>query len=220
MKKINWIITGVSLALLFLTSCSNTYIYEISKSHEFNLNPDNSKTAIIFGSEDIVIEEFVKTFNNNYKENRDFVNDYISLLSDKLQNEKVFAQAKPDLSNQWSTIRSYSSEKQDLVMIDSLHNLNADYIINVSNFNISNRVVTRTNFGGSNMPASTSSTEYCIVKARFEISDRKTRKNILEFYSKGESTVFLFAFKAAFNNAMKNSIDHAVSYLKTGKKEF
>jgi hypothetical protein len=70
------------------------------------------------------------------------------------------------------------------------------------------------------MTTNSSSTEFCIINAQFQIIDKKTRKCILEFKSTGESRVFLFAFDAAFKNAMNNSIDHAVAYMKTGQIKF
>ena len=90
----------------------------------------------------------------------------------------------------------------------------------LSKFEISNRIVTSTVGGGPNSPPHTTSTEFCVVKSRFQIIDRESRKRVLEFESKGEAGVMLFAFEKALNNAMNNSIDNAVAYLKTGKKEF
>jgi hypothetical protein len=70
------------------------------------------------------------------------------------------------------------------------------------------------------MPPTSSTTEFCVIKTRYVIYDTKSRQQVLEFISKGECSVFFFAFESALMGAINNSIYHAVAYLNTGKKEF
>lgn len=218
MRTSKWIVKGIIGVQILLSSCTSIYINEISKSPSFNAN---SRTAIVVGIDGLILNEFIKTFDNKYRQKRDFINNYINSFSSKLQNEKIFVNVNADDSNQWNLIKSFAGAKDDFKTIDSLYNnCNADYIINISNFEISNRFQTSSTVGSPNIPGGTTSVEFCVIKARFQISDKITRKSILEFEAKGESSVFLFAFEKAFINAMENSIDHAIAYLKTGKKEF
>lgn len=221
MKTKNWFIIGILGCLLLLPGCAKIYINVISKSQELNLNSDNLKTATIVGIDGLSLNEFIKTFNNKYKQNRDFIDEYINSFTNKLQMGKLFTQVKFDNSHKWSLIKSFAGAKEDFKIIDSLFNsCTSDYIINVSNFEISNRTQTFTSGGGPNMPMRTSTTEFCVVNAQFQIIDKRTRKGILEFKSTGEGSVFLFAFEAALEKAMNNSIEHAITYLKTGQIKF
>jgi len=221
MKTKNWFIIAILGCAMLLSGCSKTYISVISKSPECNLSSGDLKTATVVGVDGLSLNEFTKTFNKKYRQNRDFIDEYINLVTNKLQMGKLFAQVKFDNSRQWGLMKSFAGMKEDFKIVDSLFtNCSSDYIINVSNFEISNRIQSFTSYGGPNMSMSSSSTEFCVINAQFQVIDQKTRKSILEFKSTGEGSVILFAFEAAFKNAVANSIDHAVAYLKTGKITF
>lgn len=213
--------TGILAVLLLLPACTSIFINEISKSPNFNLNTEHSKTALVAGLEGVQLNEFVKTFNKKYQKQNDFVVDYTKLFTAKLRSEKIFTQVKADTSGQWNIIKSFATVQDDFKAIDSLFNHSTeDYLICLSDLEISNRFQTVTVGGGPNMPPSTSSVEYCVIKARFQIFELKTRQKLMEFFATGESQVFLFAFESAFISAMNSSMYHALAYLKTGKKEF
>jgi hypothetical protein len=62
--------------------------------------------------------------------------------------------------------------------------------------------------------------ESCVINSHFQIYDIKTRKKVLDFVSKGSSSVVFFAFEQAFITAMKNSIKNSMIYMKTGNIKF
>lgn len=214
----------LSLVLLIaLTSCSKIYINELSKTNALNLN--NSKVLVV-ASDELALNEFVKTFNKRYNQRRDYINEYINLFKNRLSADNICSEIKIDKSSKWALLKSFAGSKEDFNTIDSLfNNCNSDFIVLISNFEISNSKQFNNygggyNASGGNMPMASSSTEYCVVKAQFQIMDKKTRKSILEFKSTGEGSVFLFAFEEALKTAIDNSIEHAILYLKTGQIKY
>jgi hypothetical protein len=211
--------------LVILSACTKIFINEISKSPNLKFL-ESSKTVLVVGTDGVALNEFIKTFNNRYKQKRDFINEYINSFGGKLSEGRVFTNVKSDTSTCWSLIKSFAGAKEDFNVIDSLfQRCSSDYILNISNFEVKNYTRTTTSsrpaYGGSGGTVMTSSsTEFCVVLAQFQFIDKKTRKNLMEFRSTGESSVFLFAYDLALENAIKSSIDHAIAYLKTGQIEF
>ena len=170
MKKGNWIITGILTILILFSGCTKIYISVISKSHD--INADKTKSAIIVGTDGIALHEFTQTFNKRYQHKREFINDYVSFFKDKLLTASIFNQLNADTCSQWSLVKSFAGSREDFKIIDSLFtNCHADYIINISNFEVSNRMQAYTSGGGTNSTMSTYTTEYCVVNAQIQIID-------------------------------------------------
>jgi hypothetical protein len=223
MKTCKWFVIGILFVQLFMASCTKIFIHEISRSPEFFLSPGSSKTAVIVGDDKIPLNDFVKTFDKIYDPQRLFVDDYISLFTDKLQQTFLFSAVRFDMSPQWARIKSTSGAKEDLAVVDYLYSTsNANYVINITSFDLTRRIDKGTPYDATtpNMPPSPYYKEYCIVKAHIQVIDVKTRKVVSEFESDGQSLVFLFTYKVALEKAMESSVEHAVAFLKTGKKEF
>ena len=221
MKKHNLIIVGCISFFILLNSCTNIYINEISRTPGFSIEMSKSKKFVAVASNELLLNEFFKTFNKKYSNNRAFINDYLQQFELKVKSENVITSLVADQSEKWDIIRSYNAALDNPKAIDDLFNdCNADYIIYLSKFEISNRVDMRTTTTGPNTAPMTSSIEYCIVKVRYQIIDKTNRKRVLEFESKGEAGVMLFAFEKALNDAIKRSIEYAAAFLKSGKKEF
>ena len=221
MKNSKTIIIGCISFFLFLNSCTKIYINEISRTPGFSIDMAKSKKFVVVASNELLLNEFYKTFNKKYSNNRAFVNDYLQQFELKANSQKVVSSLTSDKSENWDVIRSYTASLDNPKSIDALFNdCAADYIVYLSKFEISNRVDTHTTNTGPNSAPMTSSHEYCIVKVRYQIIDKNTRKRVLEFESKGEAGVMLFAFEKALNDATERSIEFAVSFLKTGQKEF
>ena len=135
----------------------------------------------------------------------------------------LFATVVADHNEDWRLTRSGSFAASDLKAIDSaFSSCKTDFLITVSDFEVANRIESSYTgpSGPNNMGGTSSSVEYCVIDARFTVFDVKSRKKMLEFTSRGEKSVVLFGFENAFNGAVDSSIEHAVEYLKTGKKEF
>lgn len=209
------------LSVLFLSSCATVYVQEYSKAPGFNINGQRDKSSTVTGFEPVIIKEFVKTFAKRYPQAQHFSTEYAVKVKDRLARDKIFAAVVYDSSVEWKSTRQGSFAKSDLNAIDSLFNsCQSDYIITISDFEVSNRIVTSYSGGGPNNMGSQTSTEYCLIDARYTLYDVKTRKKLLEFTSRGEKSVFLFGFENALIKAIDNSIEHAMLYIKTSKKEF
>jgi hypothetical protein len=222
MKKGYLILVGFISLLFFQNSCTRIYISEISRTPGFSIEQAKAKKTILVGCNEVMVNEFTKTFGKNYSSNRDFVNSYLQLLSAKLNSGKVLNDLTVDTSEEWDKIRSYSAALDNPKTIDDLFkNCTADYILYISRLEIANRIESRTQSTGGQMNQQVTTTvEYCIVRARFQIIDKNSRKRVFEFESTGEASVLIFAFEKALKDAIGRSIDHTVEYLKTGKKEF
>jgi hypothetical protein len=237
MKPTLKLLAGILTVLLLLTACTSIFINEISKSPEFNINSENSKTALVVYIDRVFLYEFIRTFNKKYKNNRDFVNDYTKTFANKLEIEKIFAQIKVDTSSQWNLMKTLAVIPGDFTNVGSLfHNCSADYLICLSDFTISNcfkmheeLVIRDPNTPPTPVYVPPSNPyeappiikeEFCVTTARIQIFNVKSRQIELEYLAIGEKKVVLFGFGSALTKSIIRSNDHAVAYLKTGKKEF
>lgn len=193
------------VGILIFTSCITTkhYVGQIIKKEDLD-NP-TKKSVVVTVSDNVVVRDFKKTFEKNYKDNDGFVSSYLGEVTYELHKSNLFLNVDKRGVNNFEVLKEETS---------------ADYIIDFPFFEINNRVeVTHTassnpnNFGGTQ----TNSTEYCVINVKVVVYDVKKKKRIIEFLSTGESSVFLFDFKNTFNQAKKRSMHHIINYLKTGK---
>lgn len=204
--KRNSVLILVLFTLFFnLTSCkvSKDYVQYVSKKEDIT-NP-STKKALVFVSGDIQVNEFTKTFDKNYENKNAFVSIFLDDFKQQVVANTLFEEVYLDPITQ-----DYNQ----------LNKADEDYIIRFSNLEISNRVEW-TNTGGVavngiGMQAPTS-IEYCVIKAKVEIYDSETDKEILDFIVIGEASVFLFNFTKTFNKAKERTLKHVVNYLKSGK---
>ncbi|MBF4472292.1 MULTISPECIES: hypothetical protein [Flavobacterium] len=224
MKVSKWLMGSVIAAQL-LCSCDAVRISENSNYQDSQFVFGTDKTAILVGNDDVLINEFTKTFNKKYKKKHDFVSHYDSLCSVKLKEEKIFGEIKLDKS-----FESVSNDSMTLTMdqkkkIDSLFtNTTADYLIKINNHEVTNSIQGSVGapvlMAGGGMGMTSTQSESCIINSHFQIYDIKTRKKVLDFVSKGSGSVLFFAFEQAFTDAMNSSIKNSTVYLKTGKLKF
>ncbi|HEY3430873.1 MAG TPA: hypothetical protein VGK39_09365 [Cyclobacteriaceae bacterium] len=210
------------LHVLLLSSCATVYVSEYSKAPGFNIADQRSKSTTVTGFEPVIVKEFVKTFSKRFTKNQEFSTEYANKFNNKLKSSTIFATVMYDPAVEWRLTRSGSFASSELKAIDSLFSsCKTDYLITVTDFEVSNRITTTHSGGaGPNNMGTTTSTEYCVIDARFTVFEVKSRKKMLEFTSRGEQSVFLFSYENALLKAMDNSIEHAMAYLTTGKKEF
>lgn len=171
------------LAVFWLSSCAAVYVTEYSKAPGFDINSKRASSTTVTGFEPVFIREFVKTFGKRYPNTKDFSTEYANKFKDKLVRDKMFATVVYDSAVEWKSTRSGSFSKSDLTAIEALFNsCQTEYVITISDFEVASRVqTTHTGGYGPNSMGSSSSTEYCIIDARFVIYDVKTRKKLQEF---------------------------------------
>lgn len=224
MKLRKWLIAGVIGAQL-LSSCEVIRISENSNYKDAQFVFGSNKTALLIGDDDVLINEFTKTFAKKYKQKHDFVVQYDSLCAVILKQENIFGEIKHDKSFDFisNDLLAFNPEQQKKV--DSLFaNTTADYLIRISDHEITNSIQgSPTMFmpmAGGGMGMSGGQSESCVINSHFQIYDIKTRKKVLDFVSKGSGGVGFFAFEKAFIKAMTNSVQNSAVYLKTGKLKF
>lgn len=224
MKVSKWLIASIFGAQL-LCSCEAVRISENSNYQDSKFVFGTDKTAVLVGNDDVLINEFSKTFNKKYKKKHDFVNQYDSLCSVKLKEEKIFGNIKFDKSFEFVSNDPMTFTQEQQKKIDSLFtNATADYLIRIYNHEVTNSIQGGVGapipMAGGGMGMTSTQSESCIINSHFQIYDMKTRKKVLDFVSKGSGSVIFFAFEQAFTDAMNSSIKNSAIYLKTGKLKF
>ena len=192
------------IGIVLFASCivSKHYVGQIIKKDDID-NP-SKKSVVVTVSDNVVVRDFKKTFEKNFKNNDGFVSSYLGKFTYELQKSNLFLDVDKKGVNNFESLKETSS---------------ADYIVDIPFFEIDNRVEV-THSGSLNGGMQTNSTEYCVIHVKVVVYDVKKKKRIVEFLSTGESSVFLFDFKNTFNQAKKRSMIHIVNYLKTGKTQY
>lgn len=208
MKKYILFIMSI-FCLLSFTSCkiSKQYVQYIS-SKEVIIAPQ-TKNVLVFATEDVLVNEFNKTFEKNFTDKKEFTTSYLNDFSQKARISDLFSNISVDVMNS-----TYSS----------LNTADVDYVICFSNFKISNRIEFRQNgsMGVNGMGGMQTSTsiEYCVISVKVEIYDDVNDKEVLDFVVIGEESVFLFNFTKTLQKAKERSITHIINYLKSGTTEY
>lgn len=187
---------------LILSSCQvpQEYIKYISKKE--NIEVPKTKNVVIIASDRVLLNEFTKTYQKNYENDNDFTRAYLYQLTKEMKQRNIFADVRMD-----SKTFNY----------DRLDTNTADYVIQLSNFEINNRVEWRNSAMGVNGMQTSTSVEFCVMSIKVAIYDAKTNKEILDFIVFGEESVFLFDFTKTLEKAKSESILHIIKYLETGK---
>ncbi len=224
MKINKWLIAGIVVAQL-VCSCEAVRISEISnyKNSEFVFG--SNKTALLVGDDDVLLNEFTKTFTKKYKQKHDFVQQYDSLMAITLKRENIFGEIKHDISFELVSNDPLTFTQEQQKKVDSLFtNTTADYLIRITGHEITNSIqgspVMAMPMAGGGMGMSGGQSESCIVNSHFQIYDIKNRKKVLDYVSKGSGGVLFFAFEQALMDAINSSVKNSAVYLKTGKIKF
>lgn len=210
----------ISITILVFTSCIQTreYVGQVIKK-ETVANP-TSKTILVTGVADVRVHNFSKTFKKNYQDNQDFVTAFINEFELEANKQNLFLSISRNNFNKEGLLSNQNSDDNlNLILLEAKE----DYIINFTNFEVTNRIETRnvhsmgpTGFAGGQ----TTSVEYCIINTKVVVYDVKSKKQILEFVSIGESSVFLFDFTETFKKSKNRAVNHVINYLKTGKTTY
>lgn len=193
---------------IFLFGCTYKYINELSRYPASSFNQINNKTATIIGFDDVIFQDYENTFNKMYPERIDFIDYFTNMFSEKLKTEGTFKFTNYNIIQ--------NKNKPEIIAIDSIYtHTNSDYLISITNIEFSSRV--NTVFHPNNVAQTI---ETCVLKARYKVYDIKEQVIVLDYVSTGEKTVNFFSYKAALEKAIEESINHSVSYIKTGKTEY
>jgi hypothetical protein len=225
MKVNKWLIAGIVGIQLSLCSCEAVRISETSNYHDSKFVLGSNKTAVLVGSNNVLLSEFTKTFNKKYSQKEDFVKQYADLCILKLKEEKIFGEINYDKSLEFVSNDAMTFTQDQQKKVDSLFtNSKADYLVRIYDHEITNSIQGSSAMSmvvpGGGMSMSGGQSESCIINSHFQIYDIKSRKKVLDFVSKGNGTVLFFAFEQAFMDAMNSSIKNSTIYLKTGKLKF
>lgn len=193
------------ICICFFTSCSVSKHYVNQISDVGYKLETKTKKVVVSGSDNVRLNNFKKTFNKNYPNKEIFAKSYAEEFSVMAKNNAIFSKVELDRLDIWNSGKENSS---------------ADYIIHFSDFEITNRIESRhsaptagNNFGSMQ----TTSVEYCVIHVKVVIYDVKNKKEVLDFISTGESSIFFFDFKKSLAKAKSRSITHIINYFKSGK---
>lgn len=210
---------GFIMALMYCTSCTKVFISEISRPESTAV--DHSKSVLVVCDNDLLLNNFVATFEKRYATKQAFIADYLNSFAYTVQTKNTFSKVLLDKSPKWSNLSSSPTLADSIKPVDTLlNNCKQDYLIKITNMVIDNKYVTIMRGGGPNMPMTTSTQEYCVITIVVHVIDVKSQQTVLAFKSKGEAPVNFFAFEDAFINAKDKSIEHAAEYLTSGKTSF
>ena len=224
--KINNLLIVAVISVQLLSSCTATRITEVKpyNSSEFLFGTD--KTALLVSSDEVLVNEFTKTFSKKYKQKEDFIQQFDSLFENRLKNDNIFGKIIYDRSLELVSNDVFAVNQEQRKKVDYLFsNTTADYLIRITSHEITNSIQGNPGMmmpmagGGMGMTGGSQS-ESCVVNSHFQIYDIKTRKKVLDFVSKGSAGVGLFAFEKALINAIANAINNSAIYLKTGNIKF
>jgi len=225
MKLNNLLIAGL-VSVQLLSSCTATRISEVKSYNSSEFIFGTNKTALLVSSDEVMVNEFTKTFSKKYKQKEDFIQQFDSLFAIRLKNENIFGEIKYDRSLELVSNDTFAANQEQQKKVDSFFtNTTADYLIRITRYEITNSIQGSPGMmmpmagGGMGMTGGGQS-ESCIVNSHFQIYDIKTRKKVLDFVSKGSAGVGLFAFEQALSNAIGSSIKNSAIYLKTGNIKF
>ncbi len=224
--KINNLLIVAVISVQLLSSCTATRITEVKTYNSSEFLFGTNKIALLVSSDEVMVNEFTKTFSKKYKQKEDFIQQFDSLFAIRLKNENIFGEVKYDKSLELVSNDTFTVNQEQQKKVDSLFtNTTADYLIRITDYEITNSIQGNPGMmmpmagGGMGMTGGGQS-ESCIVNSHFQIYDIKTRKKVLDFVSKGSTSVGLFAFEQALINAIGNSIKNSTIYLKTGNIKF
>lgn len=216
MKKSKFLKIGSISLLLFLASCKSNIDYITNISKEGDLISLNSKSILVTGLDYVTINSFNKTFKRNFKTNEGFVKSYIDEFITEAKKKNLFLKYKRNRVRNWMKLSNGGKNSSSLSLYELPSNINADYVIDFTYFQIINRISTAT-FRDTNNKKGSSTNERCILNVGVTVYDGKTREKILKFKSTGEGSVFLFNYSKTLLKSKSRSIEHIIDYLKSGK---
>lgn len=211
LKKVIYI-----FVLISLVSCIPTkhFINNIHKTEKVL----KSESMLIVVNPEVVINSFKKTFNKNYESNEVFLKMYAIDFQSLLKANNLYSKVAIDLNNKWKAFSEGYSKKNNDIINNLLTKTDKKYLLYLKGVTIDNYVSSSYSPGfGPGAMGTHNSTEFCTVSVTVVIYDVKAMKQVLEFESTGESSVFFFDFTKTLIKARDRSIENAIKYLKTGK---
>jgi hypothetical protein len=203
----------VPILFVFCSCSSSLLIKDTYRAGDIDFNSVKKSKIAIYGVNSLTVNEFVKTFRDEYYNttklnnkilstfNKEF-NELIPSVTSIEKNEKV----PSFLTGEFSFKENNSKEVSKF-----FNGLGTDHLVFINNFSVGNPSYFLTR-GNSIMSGELA--EQCVVSMEVELWDVKHQKRLMKYQAGGERTVVLFSLLTALNGAIENSVDTAVRYLK------
>lgn len=211
LKKVIYI-----FVLISLVSCIPTkhFINNIHKTEKVL----KSESMLIVANKEVTVNSFKKTFKKNYESNEVFLKSFANDFKSSLNSSNLYTNLVIDLSDKWKALSEGYSKKNNDIINNLLTKTDKKHLLYLKGVTIDNYVSSTYSPGfGPGSMGTHNSTEFCTVSVTVVIYDVKAMKQVLEFESTGESSVFFFDFTKTLIKARDRSIENAIKYLKTGK---
>jgi len=211
----------LTAALLF-SSCTAVYINENHRAPGFVTEQIAGKSITLIATPQVAVREFVKTYYAAYPQDSLFTQDILLRLQNTLSPLQVGSTVLTNFQVDGAALQVNSLNAAEIEKASHVfEQINSDYIFNISNILVGNRVETSYAAGAGPGGASTqTSTEFCVVAFDVQIWDRNSKTKVLEFVTTGESSVSFFMFESALKDALDKAVIHASEFIKTGTTVF
>ena len=200
--------------LFIISSCSSNLLVKDSyRSRDIDFNRVKKSKIAIYGVSSITLNEFVKTFRDEYYNTTKLNNKILSTFNKEFnelipsvtlieKNEKV----PSFLTGEFSIKENNSKEVSKF-----FNGLGTDYLVFINNISVGNPSYFLTR-GKSIMSGELA--EQCVVNMEIELWDVQHQKRLMKFRAGGKRTFVVFSLLDALNGALENSVETAVMYLK------
>jgi hypothetical protein len=213
MKKNYFLIAAMSLLLTVSCTVQKNFVYDVVK--EGVMKSPKVATVLVTGFENIRLNSFKNTYEKNFASDSLFIESYVEDFIIQSEEQNLYAAYQKDFGFRWKELNKGISADRDK-LAQMFDESNVDYIITFTKFGISNRVETNYSppIGMNGGMGTHNSVEFCVIDVNVIIYDTKKREKVMEFVTKGESSVFLFDFTKTFLKAKERSIEHMIKFLK------
>lgn len=194
------------IMLIVLTSCSSlSKIQETYRANEFNLNNIKNSSISFCGTEKIATNDLKSFFNEEYSEKDKF--------NEKLFNDfqKEFQKNLPTIQLINFPLKSHKTFKNEIDNFFSA--IKTDYFIWVKSVEIRSKneftaIINKNTFGGT-------ANFYYLATIEIELWSVAEQKQLLSFKGIGEDGISILSKRiTTINQAIENSIEHSVEYIK------
>ena len=190
------------LLISISTSCAKNHIEELKKSPE--LIVDGSKSVALISKDEIILYEYDREFDKNFKNKKEYANYFTKSFETQLVSNHLYKNVAILDNSAIETI---------------FDTTDYDYIISIEDvkiiafFESSQNNSYAVNLGNTQKKKST-------VRCRIKVYDKIIKKPIAEFYAIGESVYSEKNYKSVVEKASVKAIENTIEYLKTGKTKF
>ena len=204
------------LPMIFLIfSCSSALkIQESYRAHRINFTKIKKSEIAICGVSSVSLDEFTKTFTDEYSNSGKLDNKIISTFSREFKilipsvtPVEIYEKIPAALSGEFSFKENSTEEVSDF-----FNSLETDYLIFVNNISVGN-AYNEYFYPTSYSMMSRGQNESCVVSIEVELWDVVQQKRLMKFRAGGVDEVLFFAYLSALNGAIERSVATAISFI-------